>query len=280
MSEEETIEPEQLSLGGMGARLREAREEKGLSIAQISAETRIPQRQLRRIEDGLFHELPGRTYAVGFARNYARVVGMDQAEVAEGVRAELGVDRPLERVTSETFEPGDPARVPSGRLAWFSLLAAIVFIAGVVMFYRTFWAPGMGPGSILPDEQGEQGEQVAGESSAGEGVAASGEVSPPSGQVVFTALEDAVWVRFYEAEGERLLEKQMAKGERFAIPNDAAAPQIWTGRPDAFAVTIGGRPVAKLAQDDFVMRDQPIDAASLLERSARDDGENVHAGSQ
>ena len=263
MSESESVEPEQLSLGGVGARLRAAREEKGLSIAQVSAETRIPKRQLSRIEDGLFHELPGRTYAVGFARTFAGTVGLDQAEVAEAVRAEMGVERPLDRAQSENFEPGDPARVPSAKLAWFSVLAAILFVAGIFMFYRTFWAPGMGPGSILEPTE-ESAALAEGEAGAGDT-----DANAPSagGEVVFTSLEDGVWVRFYEAEGERLMEKQMAEGETYAIPATAQAPQIWTGRPDAFSITIGGRAAPKLSENDFVMRDQAIDAESLISRA-------------
>ena len=85
--------------------------------------------------------------------------------------------------------------------------------------------------------------------------------------MVFTALEEGVWVKFYDANGVELLQKQMASGERFEIPSDAEGPQIWTGRPDAFAITIDGRSVPKLAEDDFVMRDVAISAEALLARA-------------
>ena len=86
------------------------------------------------------------------------------------------------------------------------------------------------------------------------------------GEVVFTALEDGIWARFYDGNGSRLFEKQMAQGERFVVPAEASSPQIWTGRPDAFSITIGGRSVPKLAEADTVLRDVLIDAASLLAR--------------
>ena len=80
---------EQLPLHGVGERLRMAREEKGMTIAQVAAETRIPQRQLELIEAGDFGALPARTYAIGFSRSYARLIGLDERQVADEVRAEL-----------------------------------------------------------------------------------------------------------------------------------------------------------------------------------------------
>ena len=40
--------------GGIGAQLRTAREARGLSLEQVAAETRIPQRHLQTIEAGEF----------------------------------------------------------------------------------------------------------------------------------------------------------------------------------------------------------------------------------
>ena len=81
----------------------------------------------------------------------------------------------------------------------------------------------------------------------------------------------AVWVRFYDANGRRLMEKQMAVGERFEIPSDAEGPQIWTGRPDAFAITIDGRSVPKLAEEESVIRDVAISAEALLARNSNEE---------
>ena len=78
----------ELPLMGVGERLRRAREAAGKSLAEIAAETRIPQRHLTLIEDGAFDALPARTYAVGFSRSYASAVGLDPRAIADEVRAE------------------------------------------------------------------------------------------------------------------------------------------------------------------------------------------------
>ncbi|MFN2099860.1 RodZ domain-containing protein [Altererythrobacter sp. MF3-039] len=259
MNEEiEGQEEQQLTLGGVGQMLRETREAKGLDLKQVSAETRIPERHLLAIENGDFGALPARTYAVGFSRSYARMLGLDEKLIAADVRAELSAGGDHGRDHADQFDPGDPARIPSRRLAWFSGLAALLLIIGGFSFYRSHIAPGSGPAPLAEDPVAEETPQIP----AGEEPAID-----PGGEVVFTALEDGIWARFYDGNGSRLFEKQMAKGERFAVPADAATPQIWTGRPDALAITIGGRAVPKLAEEDTVLRDVAIDAASLLARN-------------
>jgi hypothetical protein len=100
----------------------------------------------------------------------------------------------------------------------------------------------------------------------------------PNGAVAFTALEDGVWIKFYDADGRQLMQKQMAKGETYVVPQDAKGPQVWTGRPDAFEITIGGREVPKLAEEDMVMKDVPVTAEALLSRqetASQPTGENT-----
>src|SRR5688572_14004704 len=122
---------EQPVAAGVGEKLRTAREARGLTLAQVAAETRIPQRHLQTIESGDFAALPARTYAISFSRNYARMVGLDQDEIAAEVRAELDALDPTPRTRPAGFEPGDPARVPSRALGWVSAIAVVLVPAGL-----------------------------------------------------------------------------------------------------------------------------------------------------
>ena len=259
---------EQLELGGVGRKLRAAREAAGLDIAQVAAETRIPDRHLLAIENGDFSALPARTYAVGFSRSYARLLGLDEKQIAAEVREELVANNEQGLERQHSMEPGDPARVPSRGLAWLSALAAILLIAGGFAFYRTYLAPGAGPGSLIAQEEAEQAREASTRRAAAENTVEGSASIDPQAPVVFTSLEDGMWVRFYDGtENNVLLEKLMEKDERFTVPDDAAEPKIRTGRPDAFAISIGGERIAKLAEEDFVMSDVPIDARSLLARA-------------
>ncbi len=55
--------------------LRYEREAQGLTIADIAARTRIPQRHLESIDASDYSGLPSTTYATGFARAYAKALG-------------------------------------------------------------------------------------------------------------------------------------------------------------------------------------------------------------
>jgi transcriptional regulator with XRE-family HTH domain len=257
---EETTTP---APGGIGAQLRAAREGRGLTLAQVAAETRIPQRHLQTIESGDFAALPARTYAVGFSRTYAKVVGLDEADVADLVRAELDAQEPRERSRPATFEPGDPARVPSRGLFWVVVAAVVLLLLGGYFFMRTMFAPAGELPSLVAQEEAEQAAQQEARQQA-----AAAPRPAATGPVVFTALEDGIWVRFYDADGMRLMEKQMARGESYTVPAEAPGPQLWTGRPDALAITVGGRQVPKLAEDDTIVRDVPVTAEALLARPA------------
>lgn len=251
------INTETQTPAGIGARLRAAREAKGLSLEQVAAETRIPQRHLVAIEAGDFAKLPGRTYAVGFSRTYARMVGLDQDDAAASVRAELDAQSD-EGYRPASFEPGDPARVPSRTLGWFAAFAVVLLLAGVFFFFRTMFAPAGELPSLLDQQPKVQAPAVR--------KAAAAPAPSAAGPVVFTAAVPDVWVKFYDAQGNTLLQKHMALGESYTVPADAQGPMLWTGRPDALAVTIGGRPVPKIADQQQVMKDVPVSAEALLAR--------------
>ncbi|MEC7398773.1 MAG: RodZ domain-containing protein, partial [Pseudomonadota bacterium] len=81
-----------------------------------------------------------------------------------------------------------------------------------------------------------------------------------------------------DASGEQLYQGQMAEGETFTIPRDAEGPQVWTGRPWALAITVAGRPVPKLSEEDEIIRDVPVSAEALLTREQTGSGAAPTAG--
>jgi cytoskeletal protein RodZ len=72
---------------GVGEMLREARESLGLSLRDVSTDTRVRYAYLEAIEEGRFHDLPGRTYIPAFLRTYAKRVDLDAERVLEAYRA-------------------------------------------------------------------------------------------------------------------------------------------------------------------------------------------------
>ncbi|MFC7392612.1 helix-turn-helix domain-containing protein [Scopulibacillus cellulosilyticus] len=61
----------------LGTALKEAREEKGMTLEDIERKTKIQKRYLLAIEEGHFDQLPGNFYSRAFIKNYAEAVGLD-----------------------------------------------------------------------------------------------------------------------------------------------------------------------------------------------------------
>lgn len=258
---ENEIHTQELPIDGVGRRLRNAREALGISQADLATRTKIAKRHLDAIEEDRFSDLAGRTYAVGFSRAYAREVGLDEKEVADAVRQSLARDESHQPPAPQNFEPGDPARVPPSRLAWGAGLGAVVIILLVFAFWGTYFTPA----TSLPDLP----DQVEAEPEGGSAPAAGeSDTAPAQGPVVFTALEPNIWVRFYDGSGERLYEAQMQQGESYTVPSRIEAPMIWTGRPDALQISIGGERVPRLADGPVTVRDRLVTPAALLPRGS------------
>lgn len=255
---------------GVGWHLRKAREDKGLTLDQVAADTRISKRHITHIEAGEFSDLPGRTYAVGFSRTLARTVGLDEGDVVAMVQAELEADHPRERVGGGggTFEPGDPARSPGGRLVWFSLFAVVLLLVGIFFAARVMFAPAAELPSLTEQQRALEAEAEA-EAEAAQQASAPGTAQQvdAAGPVVFTATGE-VWVRFYDAQDRVLTERTLQPGESYTIPADAEGPKIITGRPDLLTITIGGESVPKLSDQLVTVQNVDVSAAALLARAA------------
>jgi len=247
---------------GAGARLRKAREAKRLELSHIAAETRIPLRHLEVIEEGDFSALPSRTYAIGFSRTYARILGLDDAAIVEAVRGELADGSTRRSSVGSGMEPGDPAKLPSATLAWFGAFAALVLAVGLIAFFSSRFGAGTGPAPI------EAPSPTPTPAAAAAAAPADSAPAAENAEVVLTALGDGVWVRIYEEGGERLLEKQLARDESFTVPADAVDPRINTGRPDLLAITVGGKSVPPLAERPTTLAGMAISAEALLARPA------------
>lgn len=241
----------------VGTRLRRAREAQRLSRADIAARTKIAERHLAAIEEERYGDLASSTYAVGFSRAYARAVGLDEREIAQAVRSELAMADEVSTPAKPTFEPGDPARIPSLRTAWLAGGAALVVLAVVAANWGSYIFPAVSLPDLTSDAPPPKAQKPP-----------TPAAPPlPQGPVAFTAMEDGVWVRVTDQAGKQLFQKEMAKGEIYTVPTDAVGPRLRTAWPDALAVTIGGRPVAPLA-DKRVIITVPVSVAALLARGA------------
>ena len=94
-----------------GIVLRRAREAGGYTLQDIATATRISQRFLAAIEASEYASFRAPLYAIGFAKTFARHVGVSEGWVADLVRERLAGERP----PPPAYDPprrGPPAREP------------------------------------------------------------------------------------------------------------------------------------------------------------------------
>ena len=213
----------------VGERLRAAREEKGISLDDIAAQTRIPRRHLESIEAADWDALPAPTYTIGFAKSYASAVGLDRTEISDQLRAEMGGRRFAANQT-EVFEAADPARTMPKWLVLGAIGAVIVLV--ILM-------------SWLNSRSLEQPESASTNAPASAAATAQAPQAPPpapaqaaQGTVVLTAI-DAVWLQVSDKGGASLFSGMLQPGQTYAVPPTAAAPVLKTGKPEALRINVG-----------------------------------------
>ena len=233
----------------VGQRLREARESKGLSIEDIAAQTRIPTRHLSSLETSDWDKLPAATYSIGFAKNYAGAVGLDRNEIGEQLRAEMGGARTV-YAHPEIYEAADPARTMPKGLVFGALALLAVFLLAFTWLNNR---------SLEPDEAVAEAQNVT--------APVANEVAPPptpaAAQPVVLTATDAVWLEVKDGN-VTLKQGQMAPGERYELPANAAAPVLTTGKPEALTITVGSQQAPAVGAPGRTVSGVSLKAADLL----------------
>jgi cytoskeletal protein RodZ len=212
----------------VGERLRAAREEKKLSLEDIAAQTRIPQRHLESLERADWDSLPAPTYTTGFAKSYASAVGLDRTEIGDQLRVEMGGQR-FSANQTEVFEAADPARTMPKWLVLGAIGAVIVLIA--VM-------------SWLNSRSLETPDEPAANNAAQTATApppAAPQPTPPqqaAGQPVVLTATDAVWMQVTD-NGAPLFSGILQPGQTFAVPSTATAPVLKTAKAESLRISVG-----------------------------------------
>ena len=114
----------------IGDTLAEARRQAGLTITQVSRQTRIRESIIRAIEQGDFSACGGDFYARGHIRSIAAAVGVDPVPLIREYDEEHGPPGTMR--ASQIFEPATPIKIREPRnlhLGWV-LAVAVLALAG------------------------------------------------------------------------------------------------------------------------------------------------------
>jgi cytoskeletal protein RodZ len=119
-----------------GPYLKSKRQEAGLDLEYISAETRIGKNTLKAIENENHARLYEPVYVKGFIRSFARMVGADADKaVQDYLKSRSEYSKYLDTKQSDT----DLAKVKANLGARFIFWAIIVFVATAVAVFAVFF---------------------------------------------------------------------------------------------------------------------------------------------
>ena len=236
-----------------GARLRERREARGLTLDDVSRSTKINKTTLVALETSDVPHLPAGIYTRGFVKAYAREVGLDADSTADEYLAKIAPQRAQHPHTGGGALPAPPRRtadvVDDGearhRLATeqarrFGGVAALAAAVGLLIYVASYSRGDQPPATLA---------EVSPESIA-DATPAGGAVPAPAPAVVDAAMTDGpfrielvsqgpCWVSV-SVDGERVLSKLLKAGERHTLDiSDEVVLRI--GEPGALSLSINGQ---------------------------------------
>ncbi|MEC4585651.1 RodZ domain-containing protein [Bacillus safensis] len=116
----------------LGKRLVEAREEKGMSLEDLMAVTKIQKRYLLAIEQGNYDIIPGKFYVRAFIKQYAEAVGLNPEQLFEEFRKD--VPSTYNDEVSDKLSNIKPQReLPKPASKVLELLPTILIIGGIIV---------------------------------------------------------------------------------------------------------------------------------------------------
>jgi cytoskeletal protein RodZ len=225
----------------IGESLATARVDAGLSIDDVSRETRIRGGLIRAIEADNFDPCGGDVYARGHIRSIAGVIGIDaQPLIAEYDRLTGGAPQPVENPTP-VFDPEVAERAERARPNWAAAMAAALVVICLIAVGQLV----SGSGSKTPVAGGNPSPTTSAQprpTAPAPGPEPSGAVAlaPQSGVNVRVRLLGKSWLHVVGASGQVLFEGILSKGAQrdFADPRRI---RMTLGNAGAVALIVNGR---------------------------------------
>jgi cytoskeleton protein RodZ len=117
-----------------GASLQAGREGKGLSTADVAGSLRLPEKILIHLEAGRFENLPGDTFARGYVRSYARLLGLDTNQLVLEYDRYRGVEVREQQVIG-IDKLSQPGEISGMLVTWTTVVVAIVILASILLWW-------------------------------------------------------------------------------------------------------------------------------------------------
>jgi cytoskeleton protein RodZ len=212
-----------ITKGGESPDIKSLREARGLTLDDVNQATKISLKNLEALENGDFHRLPPPVYTRSYLKAYARLLGVDEEQIAGRYEKNLAV-------SAQTIEE-EPEEV-SERRSYFSrkiiVNAALVLVLCVLGFfiysYFNFQVVDVVLDGFLPTKSHDK--PVADLNNAAAPVepttAASGDAAAPKPPILIIIAREKTWLRITEDQQEayQLIMQPGERIERSALQYD------------------------------------------------------------
>jgi cytoskeleton protein RodZ len=142
-----------MTLKDVGDQLRQERDRQGLSLDEVMHRTKLSRRSLEALEKGDMEALPHKVYARGFAKTYAKALGLDVDGIVIAINEIYG-DMDEERLEDSTIIRRKQAIEAPGPGKRLVLGGAVLGLVIVVVLAWLLFRPGEDP--EVPIAQNEQ----------------------------------------------------------------------------------------------------------------------------
>ncbi len=234
-----------------GRTLRDAREARGLSQADVAEVLRFSTRQIELLESDQYEILPGATVVRGFVRSYAKLVKLDPIPLLDGleIRVPSAVTevRPPEYI-GEAESGSAVGRAVSNALPWSRLLAGSVLIVAVALVaYFLFSAGLFSPPAAAPATPAAAPQATVAAPNpvvepAGQGSSGTQEAVMPPPVALIVEFDGHSWIEVKDGMQKVVFVGEYGKGTRQVIEGQAPF-QLWIGKASQVRVTFGERTV-------------------------------------
>jgi len=245
-----------------GRRLREARETRGLSVADVAHSIKFSARQIEIVERDDLDKLPGATFVRGFIRSYAKLLQLD----TQPLLVMLEQEKPrTDTVIQLPKDTGAALPQPGEQRSYLPYFALLLTLLAIVVALATYfdWPGGAGKSRsasvvAVPITQPSQAqiEQPAA-TTVEPGQPAQPIVQPtdPDARQLIFVFDDKSWVEV----------KDITQRVIFAQNNAPGTRQVVNGKPP-FALVIGNASHVQLQYGDQQVDLRPhtkVDVARL-----------------
>jgi len=227
----------------IGDTLAEARRQAGLTITQVSQQTRIRESIIRAIEQGDFSPCGGDFYARGHIRSIAEVVGVDPVPLIREYDEEHGPPGGMR--AAQIFEPATPIKIREpghgriGKAVGVLLLAAIGFGVYHLVSEHTGHSSATAASTVRPDP----GHTAAAKPKATPSATSATHQAttyPPGTAVVKLTAKQACWIGFDNPSGSQISQVLVQAGQTKTW-EEKNPVTIVIGNPPGVSVSVNGK---------------------------------------